>query len=180
VGPLLVLTAYLVLALTISTNSHSIATQILSLRLVEIEHCLTVIFLLSVCGGGRNASRSVHNSSDASNRDHFLCVSISEVSFIVRVQFELFRELLLSHIQSLVVKASLISSRSQICRQVIFDIDNLSHILHSVADSLGYTLRSIIRHSTGYLSGFWRRTLDLIEIELSFIQSATDISWWAL
>lgn len=63
-------------------------------------------------------------------------MTISHERLIVSVELELFGKLLLGHIKSLMMHVPLVSTSSEIRWQVIFNIDNLCHILNLSPNSL--------------------------------------------
>jgi hypothetical protein len=96
-------------------HSNRITAHILLLLLIKVENVSSLGLLLGV-GSRRGDTARVLNWIECTHVLDFLGVSVPHEGIVVGVEFQLLRQLLLGHVHSLRVHASLISSRSQLCR----------------------------------------------------------------
>lgn len=96
------------------THSNGVAAHVLVLLTVEVED-VALTFVLGVSSGCSNASwlmHQVHWAIDSTHLSYLLGVTIPHVSIIIGIKLQLLSQLLLSHVKSLMMNTSLISSCS--------------------------------------------------------------------
>ena len=150
-------------------DSNWIPTHVLW-GLVEIEETWSIAFLLA-------CSRC--DVSKLMWIGFVVAASVSQEWIIIGIEFQLFCKLLLRHVQSLMMKTSLVCTSSEICWQMVLDIDDLSHVFDSIANSLIVSLISSIGWSElldalSKVLVLWCWTFHCVKTELILIGSATD------
>lgn len=139
---------------------------------------------------GRNVASVGPSGRQATNTTWIvaLLLILSHERVVVGIELELLGQLLLRHVESLVMHTCslLVAVATQVRRQMVTKIDDLSHVLHLVPKSLrtcpmvnhmkSAAGRSEATNTTGQILILRRRTviLDGIQIELRLIRSATD------
>ena len=106
--------------------------------MAKIEERVPVGLLLARCRRDVASVRACsRESADAARVCALLLRPVAHEGVVVGVQLELLGELLLRHVEPLVVHAGgLIVVAAEICWQVVANVDDLGHVLHLVAEAL--------------------------------------------
>lgn len=118
--------------------AHRVAAQILPV-VAEIEQGVTIGLLLTC--GGRDVASIGSCGGEAANATWIIALLLAAVPHervVVGIELELLGQLLLGHVKPLVVHACglVVAVAAQVSWQMVTKIDDLSHILHLVAESL--------------------------------------------
>lgn len=148
-------------------STHWVSTYILR-RLGKVEQRRATW----LCGGSNVSSVSKTNRSS-------LGLSIPHERFIISAKLQLLGQLLLCHIQSLMMHISLIGSSSQITWEMIFYVNDLSHVFHIITHSLSTLAVALPTWSEGSntvckILVFRSRAFKWVEVELVLVRGPAD------
>jgi hypothetical protein len=148
--------------------ANGVPTDVLWGRLSEVEE-----------GWSAGLCRGRDAPGVAKSHGAAFLLAITHERLVVSVQLELLRQLLLSHIEPLMVHIALVSTCPKIGWQMILDVYGLSHVLHLVAHPLAALRVSLSAWAVGsnpirQVLVLWGRTLQRIEVELVLVRGARD------